>query len=110
VIAILIVIAWFTGEGAEVAMETIQDGGTVSFVPHVALGLSILLPVVVRRLVRFGRGAPAALGTPGSPLVLAADLGNRLISLLMLAVPLGGVSVFFLSLDVGRTTGSQPMR
>jgi cytochrome b561 len=104
-IAILIVTAWFTGEGAEEAMEVVEEGGTVGFVPHVAVGLSILALVVVRVLVRLTRGAPAAPGAPGSLSVLAADWGHRLIYLLMIAVPLGGISVFFLGLDVGEIHG-----
>jgi cytochrome b561 len=74
-------------------------------VPHVAFGLSILALVVVRLLVRLSRGAPAAPGAPGSLSVLAADWGHRLIYLLTLAVPLGGISVFFLGLDVGEIHG-----
>lgn len=104
-IAILIVTAWFTGEGAEEAMEVVEEGGTVGFVPHVAVGLSILALVVVRVLVRLTRGAPAAPGAPGSLSVLAADWGHRLIYLLMIAVPLGGISVFFLGLEVGEIHG-----
>jgi cytochrome b561 len=100
-VAILIVIAWFTGDGGKHAMDTIEKGGVAGFVPHVALGLSILALVLVRLLVRFGRGAPAAPGTPGSLSVIAADWGHRLIYLLMIAVPLGGVCTFFLGLDVG---------
>lgn len=104
-VAILIVIAWFTGEGAEEAMEVAEEGGVVGFVPHVALGLAILALVVVRVLVRLGRGAPAAPGVPGSLQVLAADWGHRLIYLLMIAVPLGGISTFFLGLEVGEIHG-----
>lgn len=104
-IAILIVTAWFTGEGAEEAMEVVEEGGTAGFVPHVAIGLAILALVVVRVLVRLGRGAPAAPGEPGSLSVMAADWGHRLIYLLMIAVPLGGISVFFLGLDVGEVHG-----
>ncbi|WP_374435775.1 cytochrome b [Tabrizicola sp.] len=104
-IAILIVTAWFTGEGAEEAMEVVEEGGAAGFVPHVAIGLAILALVVVRVLVRLGRGAPAAPGEPGSLSVMAADWGHRLIYLLMIAVPLGGISVFFLGLDVGEVHG-----
>jgi cytochrome b561 len=104
-IAILIVIAWFTGEGAGEAMEAVEDGGVAGFVPHVAVGLAILALVVVRVLVRLGRGAPAAPGAPGSLSVMAADWGHRLIYLLMIAVPLGGVATFFLGLDVGEVHG-----
>jgi cytochrome b561 len=104
-IAILILAAWLSGEGAEEAMEAVEEGGVTGFVPHVAFGLSILALVVVRLLVRLGRGAPAAPGEPGSLQVKAADWGHRLIYLLMIAVPLGGVSVFFLGLEVGEIHG-----
>ncbi|MFM7333270.1 MAG: cytochrome b [Tabrizicola sp.] len=104
-IAILIVAAWFTGEGAGEAMEVVEDGGTAGFVPHVAVGLAILALVVVRVLVRLGRGAPAAPGASGSLSALAADWGHRLIYLLMIAVPLGGIATFFLGLDVGEVHG-----
>ena len=104
-IAILIVTAWFTGEGAGEAMETVENGGVAGFVPHVAVGLAILALVVVRVLVRLGRGAPAAPGAPGSLSVMAADWGHRVIYLLMIAVPLGGVATFFLGLDVGEIHG-----
>ena len=100
-IAVLIIVAWFTGGGGRAAIDTVEKGGTPGFVLHVALGLSILALVVVRLLVRLGRGAPAAPGEPGSLPVLAADWGHRLIYLLMIAVPLGGVATFFLGIDVG---------
>lgn len=100
-IAILIAVAWFTGEGGEEAMEAVEKGGTAGFVPHVAIGLGILALVVIRVLVRLGRGAPAAVGEPGSLAVMASDWGHRLIYLLMIAVPLGGIATFFLGLDVG---------
>ena len=105
VVAILILVAWLSAEGAEEAMEAVEDGGAVGFVPHVAFGLAILALVVVRMLVRLSRGAPAAPGEPGSLAVKAADWGHRLIYLLMIAVPLGGASVFFLGLDVGDVHG-----
>jgi cytochrome b561 len=100
-VAILIVVAWFTGEGGKQAVETVEKGGVAGFVPHVAIGLSILALVVIRVLVRLGRGAPAAVGEPGSLAAMASDWGHRLIYLLMIAVPLGGISTFFLGLDVG---------
>jgi cytochrome b561 len=104
-VAVLIVIAWFTGEGAEEAMEVVEDGGTIGFVPHVAMGLAILALVVIRLLVRLSRGTPAAPGVPGSLPVRAAEWGHRLLYLLMIAVPLGGIRVFFLGLDVGDMHG-----
>ncbi|MFM7445146.1 MAG: cytochrome b, partial [Tabrizicola sp.] len=49
--------------------------------------------------------APAAPGASGSLSALAADWGHRLIYLLMIAVPLGGIATFFLGLDVGEVHG-----
>ena len=100
-VAILIVAAWLTGDGGRDAMDVVEKGGAAGFVPHVALGLAILALVVIRLLVRLGRGAPAAVGEPGSLAVMASDWGHRLIYLLMIAVPLGGICTFFLGLDVG---------
>lgn len=101
VIAVLIVFAWLSGEGGEEALEAAEQGASTGFVPHVAIGLAILTLVVVRLIVRLSRGAPAAPGTPGSLQVRAADWGHWLIYLLMIAVPLGGASAFFLGLDTG---------
>ena len=100
-VAILIVAAWFTGDGGRAAMKTVEEGGTAGFVPHVALGLAILTLVVIRLLVRLGRGAPEAPGAPGSLLVRAAGWGHILIYVLMIGVPLGGIATFFLGIDVG---------
>lgn len=104
-IALLIMAAWLTGEGAGEAMEAVEEGGTAGFVPHVALGLAILALVALRLVVRLARGAPPAPGTPGSLAVMLADWGHRILYLLMIAVPLGGVSVWFLGLDVGEIHG-----
>lgn len=104
-VAVLILLAWLSGDGAEVALEAVEDGGVAGFVPHIAFGLAILALVVGRILVRLSRGAPAAPGVPGSLPRIAADWCRRLIYLLMIAVPLGGASVFFLGLDVGEVHG-----
>lgn len=105
IIAILILVAWLSGEGAEEAMEAFEDGASTGFVPHFAFGLTILTLVVLRLVIRLTRGAPAVPGTPGSWQVMAAVWGHRLIYLLMIAVPLGGASVFFLGLEVGEIHG-----
>jgi cytochrome b561 len=104
-IAALIIAAFVTNEGAVAAMDDLEDGGVVGFVPHVAFGMAVLLLVVVRLLVRLSRGAPPPPGVPGSPAVKAAEWGHRLIYLMMIAVPLGGIATFFLGLDVGGMHG-----
>lgn len=100
-VAVLIGVAWWSGGGARSALRTLEEGGTIGFVPHVAFGLAILALVAVRVLMRLTRGAPTAPGVAGSLPVMAAEWGHRLLYLLMIAVPLGGLSIWFLGLDVG---------
>jgi cytochrome b561 len=104
-VAVLIVIAYLTSEGAEEAMEVIEDGGTVGFLPHAALGMAVFALVLVRLGVRFRRGAPAAPGIAGSWQVKAAEWGHRALYLLMLAVPLGGMSIWIGGMDNGDIHG-----
>lgn len=104
-VAILIILGWLSADGAEDALKAAETGAATGFVPHVAFGISILALVVVRLVVRLTRGAPAAPGEPGSWQVRAADWGHRLIYLLMIAVPLGGVSIWFLGMDNGDIHG-----
>jgi cytochrome b561 len=105
-IAILIVAAFVSHDGAVAAIDARDQGLAMpGFVPHVAFGMAVLLLVVVRVLVRLSRGAPPAPGVPGSLGVRAAEWGHRLIYLMMIAVPLGGIATFFLGLDVGEMHG-----
>lgn len=101
VIAVLLAGAWLTGEGAQAAMERVEDGGTTGFVPHVALGLAILALAVLRVVVRLGRGAPAPAGATGSLQVRAAGWMHLALYVLIIAVPLGGISAWFLGLETG---------
>jgi cytochrome b561 len=83
-----------------------EDGAAApAFVPHVAFGLAILALVLVRLIVRLRRGVPEAPGVPGSLQVKAADWGHRLIYLLMIMVPLGGISIWFGGMDNGDIHG-----
>jgi cytochrome b561 len=105
-IAILIPLAWLSSEGAEEAWDAVEDGAAApAFVPHVAFGLAILALVLVRLIVRLRRGVPEAPGVPGSLQVKAADWGHRLIYLLMIMVPLGGISIWFGGMDNGDIHG-----
>lgn len=100
-IAVLLAVAWLTGEGAKEALERIEEVGTAGFVPHVALGLAILALAVLRVLVRLGRGAPEPAGEAGSLQVRAAGWVHLALYVLMIAVPLGGISAWFLGLETG---------
>jgi cytochrome b561 len=101
-IAVLIVSAWWTGDGARSALDAFEETAAApGFVPHVALGLAVLALVVLRVIVRLTRGAPEAPGVPGSLPVRAAGWGHLLIYVLMIAVPLGGISAWFFGLETG---------
>jgi cytochrome b561 len=104
-VALLIVAAFLTSEGAEEAMEVIEKGGTVGFLPHAGLGMAVFALVLLRLVLRFTRGAPPAPGEPGSWQVKAADWGHRVLYLLMLAVPLGGMSIWIGGMDNGDIHG-----
>jgi cytochrome b561 len=105
-IAILIPLAWLSSGGAEEAWDAMEEGAAApGFVPHVAFGLAILALVLVRLAVRLRRGVPEAPGVPGSLQVKAADWGHRLIYLLMIMVPLGGISIWFGGMDNGDVHG-----
>ena len=105
-IAILIPLAWLSSGGAEEAWDAMEKGAAApAFVPHVAFGMAILALVVVRLIVRLRRGVPDAPGTPGSREVRAAVWGHRLLYLLMIAVPLGGISIWFGGMDNGDIHG-----
>jgi cytochrome b561 len=106
IIAILIPLAWLSSGGAEEAWDAMEKGAAApGFVPHVAFGLAVLALVIVRLIVRLTRGAPDAPGVPGSLQVRAATWGHRLIYLLMIAVPLGGMSIWFGGMDNGDVHG-----
>jgi cytochrome b561 len=106
IIAVLIPLAWLSSGGAEEAWDAMEKGAAApGFVPHVAFGLAVLALVVLRLIVRLRRGVPDAPGTPGSLQVKAADWGHRLIYLMMIAVPLGGMSIWFGGMDNGDIHG-----
>jgi cytochrome b561 len=106
IIAVLIPLAWLSSGGAEEAWDAMEKGAAApAFVPHVGFGIAILTLVILRLVVRLRRGVPAAPGTAGSLQVRVADWGHRLIYLLMIAVPLGGISIWFGGMDNGAIHG-----
>ena len=99
-IAVLILVNWFLGEGAEEVMEKIEEGAAApGSSPHMPIGLAILALVVLRIVLKVVRGGPMPPGAPGSLQVKAALAGHAALYLLMLAVPLGGAMVFFAGFD-----------
>ena len=105
IMVVLIPLAWLSSGGAEEAWDGMEKGVAPGFVPHIAFGMAISVLAILRLVVRLKRGAPAAPGAPGSLLVRAAEWGHWLIYLLMIAVPLGGMSVWFGGMDNGDIHG-----
>ncbi|NDW44845.1 cytochrome b [Ruegeria sp. PrR005] len=95
-IAILIVATWLTHENMGRALKTRIETGASGFegnTPHVWLGITVFVLVLIRIVVRRVQGAPDPL--PGAtPLMERAALwGHRLLYLLMVLTPaLGAVA------------------
>lgn len=104
-VALLIVGAFISSDGAEEAMKVVERGGAVGFLPHAGIGMAVFALVLLRLVLRFTHGAPAAPGVPGSWQVRVADWGHRLLYVLMLAVPLGGMSIWIGGMDNGDIHG-----
>jgi superoxide oxidase len=80
--AVLILAAYFTAEGGRSAR---LDPPTLHFI----IGMSVLVLVVPRLIVRLLGGAPAAV-SHGRLLDLGAKLGHALLYLMMIGLPLTG--------------------
>jgi cytochrome b561 len=103
VIAILIGMQFINHEGMEKAWRALQKGqpfdGSAAQV-HVLIGLTILLLVVVRIVVRLTRGAPE-LPADGNPFLDKVAMATHLLLYgLMLAVPLMGIAAWFLGIGI----------
>ncbi|MEX0367319.1 MAG: cytochrome b [Ruegeria sp.] len=97
-VAILILVAWLTGDNMGRVLRARFDSGTTGFegsTPHVWLGCAVFVLILVRLVLRRIQGAPGAL--PGSTEMMekAALWGHRVIYLLMIAVPALGALAWF---------------
>jgi superoxide oxidase len=81
--AILVILAYLTSEGGPDVRENIP---TV----HVLCGLSVLLLVLPRLLVRLLGGVPSPLATISKRLTRMASIGHATLYLLLFAVPITG--------------------
>lgn len=97
-IAVLIIAAYFQSEGMgkllEIRIETGQtgaEGGTL----HGMLGSLVFLLVLIRIVVRLRQGAPDALDGTAPLLAMASKWSHRAIYLLMVAVPVAGMTAWF---------------
>ena len=98
-IALGVVFNYIFSDGMERAFDSMmetQAAPDLQAFLHIWVGIAILALVVLRLVVRFGRGAPSAeAGMAGT----VARVGHGLLYLLMFAVPVGGAITWFLSVD-----------
>jgi cytochrome b561 len=101
-IAILIAVNWFVSDGMEQAFDAHNEGAAVAFWPasvHVYVGLAVLALVLIRLVVRFTRGAPAAPAGTSKMLDLAGHASHLALYGLLVLVPLLGASAWYLGYD-----------
>ena len=98
-IAILIVVNYFIADGMGEVFDKKLGGAAVTTPWHVWLGLAVLALVVLRLILRFGHGAPAASGAAGSLTQKLASAAHILLYLLMIGVPVGGAVVWYLGVE-----------
>lgn len=101
-IALLIFAGWFTGEGMGRALHDRLQAGSTGFsdaTVHVWLGVGIFALIAIRILVRLMQGAPAAAHGGSALMDAAAVWGHRVLYLLMILAPLGGVVTWFVGIE-----------
>lgn len=98
-VAVLIIANYFISEGMGDVLDKKLGGEAVANPWHVWVGLAVLALVVLRLIVRYAAGAPAAAGVPGSLTQRLAGWGHALLYVLMISVPLGGAIVWFGGVD-----------
>ena len=100
-VALLVVAAWWTGEGMGRALDAhLQNSGGffADNTLHVWLGSAIFVLVLVRLLVRQSQGAPEPVAD--SRLAQALALwGHRLLYLLMIVVPTFGIATWYFGIE-----------
>ncbi len=97
-IAVLIVTAWFISDDMGKALRARIEAGDTGFANgtvHGMVGFTVFVLVLIRIIVRFASGAPAATPETSARMALAAKWGHRLIYVLMLAVPAAGMGAWF---------------
>ena len=97
-IAVLLVVNWFLGDGMGKAWRARMEAGTTGIEGntwHVWIGGAILLLVVVRIVARLVQGAPEAPQDDPAWQQSAGIWSHRLLYLLMLAVPVLGALAWY---------------
>lgn len=103
VVGVLILYNLIFSDAMSELWEQIQDTGptptTTGAWLHIIVGVSVLVLVAWRLVLRFTRGVPAAPEGEGRALKLAGDAGHILLYLLMIALPVTGLLTFYGGFD-----------
>ena len=94
-IAVLVFATWWLGEGMGRAFDAHNEGTLAGWPLHVWLGLSVLVLVLVRLVVRWTSGAPDPVEHAPGALGLIAKWSHYLLYLLLLAAPVLGAIAWF---------------
>lgn len=97
---LLLIGIWFTKGGAGIALEAAREGVAVSPPLHAIIGITVLIVTVIRIALRYTHGAPAPVATDSDAQQKATIWGHRLLYLLLILAPLGGI---FTWLTVSKT-------
>lgn len=101
-IAVLIGVNWFVSDGMERAFDAHSSGDAVAFWPatiHVYVGLAVLALVLIRIVIRFMRGAPAAPVGRSNLMAMAGHASHMVLYGLLVLVPALGAAAWYLGYD-----------
>ena len=95
VIAILIGVAWYSGDGTARALRQRVTTGILGNTLHVRIGGAVFVLVLVRIIVRCIQGAQASEATAPAWQEMVATWAHRLLCVLMVLVPLAGAAAWY---------------
>lgn len=94
-IALLVILAWFTSEGMGQNLRAKIEGTYTAGAPlHVILGISVLVLMIIRLVVRWMSGAPGPVAGTTEALAKARHWGHLALYLLLILVPIGGMATW----------------
>lgn len=77
---------------------------------HIYIGFAVIGLTLLRLLLRFVQGAPAAPASEPAPLRAAAAATHAALYLLLLAMPAAGIAKFYLGIDAAGFVHGGPMK
>lgn len=97
-IALLFTFNYFVSDGMGRALRVFSETGAISTLTaraHIIAGITLLLLMVARLVVRMRHGAPAVPAGHSGLIELAVTWGHRALYLLLFALPIAGLVAWF---------------